>query len=283
MKTLSTPRGGNHLLSVVIFLLLLSFPVMANAGGLWLPTGSRQAGMDHCSVALSGFWSVENNLAGMAGAGKFSAGLAFHNAYFSPHLGTATLAVVYPSPFGKLGLSLRYFGYPLFHQMKAGLSYARLLGKKIRAGVQLVYLQTGFGDVYGSRSRFTFAIGLQTSVTKNLTLGIYIFNPVSVKPAEASAYEVPAIFRLGMAYFISKSLLVTAEAEKSTFWQPVVLRGGVEYRYKKQFFFRAGVATSGDIFAMGFGWRKNKLQIDLATTMHQSLGFSPQASLVFSF
>ena len=283
MKTLSTQRGGNYFLFMPIFLLVFTLPVMVKAGGLWMPAGGRQAGMDHCSVALSGFWSVENNVAGMTGIEKLSLGADFQNGYLSSRLGTAGLAVVYPAPFGKLGLSFRYFGYALFHQMKIGIAYARSLGKKIQAGVQLSYLQTGYGDIYGSHSYFTFGVGLQSAVTKNLTLGIYVYNPFATKVVDEATNTVPSIFRLGLAYFLSKDLLVTVEAEKNTFWHPVVWRGGMEYRFKKTFFFRAGIATSGDIFSFGFGWHQRKLQIDVASTMHQSLGFSPQISLNFSF
>ena len=284
MKTLSTPKreGFSLLLTAFLFAFTL-FSVTTKAGGLWLPAGGRQAGLDHCSVALSGFWSVQNNVAGMAAVEKLSAGTGFQNGYLSPHLGTAGLALVYPAAFGRLGASFRYFGYSMFHQMEMSISYARNLGKKIRAGVQLVYVQTGFGDIYGQRGNFTFGIGFQADISKNLVLGFSIFNPLPAKPEGEADVDIPGIYKLGLAYTVGRDLLVTVEAEKNTFWQPVVIRGGVEYRFKKQFFLRAGVATSGDIFAIGLGWRKNKLQINLAATMHQSLGFSPQASMVFAF
>ncbi len=284
MKTLSKSRreGFSLLLTAFLFAFTL-FSVTTKAGGLWLSAGGQQAGFDHCSVALTGFWGVQNNVAGMAVVEKFSVGTGFQNGYLSPHLGTADLALVYPSPFGRLGASFRYFGYSMFHQMQMSVSYARFLGKKIRAGVQLVYVQTGFGDIYGQRGNFTFGIGFQADISENLILGFSIFNPLPAKPEGEADVEIPGIFKLGLAYAITRDLLVTVEAEKNTFWQPVVVRGGMEYRFKKQFFFRAGVATSGDIFAIGFGWKKNKLQIDLASTMHQSLGFSPQVSLVFAF
>ena len=283
MKTLSAPGGGNHFLFTLIFLLVFTLPIRIKAGGFWLPAGGRQAGLNHCSVALSGFWSVENNVAGMTGITGLAVGTDFQNGYLSSHLGTAGLAVVYPAPFGNLGLSLRYFGYSLFHQTKMSLSYARSLGKKIQAGVQLSYLQTAFGDIYGRNGTFTFGLGMQSAVTKNLTLGLYVYNPFAVKTTSDARNATPSIFRLGLAYLLAKDLLVTVEAEKTTFWHPVVLRAGVEYRFRNRFFFRTGVATSGDVFSFGFGWHQRKLQVDLASTMHPSLGFSPQISLNYSF
>ena len=253
------------------------------AGGLWLASGARQAGMDHCSVALPGFWSVENNLAGMTDIRHLTMGTGFQNRYLSPHLGTAYLAVIYPAPFGNLGITLRYFGYALYHEMKAGLSYARKLGPNLSVGVQIDYLQTGLGDIYGHRDNFTFALGLHARVSKELLLGVYVYNPVPVKLADYADEKIPAIFRVGLTWFFSKNLLFTVEAEKNTAYQPIVLRGGIEYVFKHQFYFRTGIGSSGDVFAFGFGWQLKKLTINLASTMHQNLGFSPQGALVFHF
>jgi len=273
-------RGAKILL--LILLMFIYLPT-AKSGGLWLPAGARQTGLDHCSVALKGFWSVENNLAGMATVKSFSAGLGYENRFMLPHTGTSSLGIVYPAKYGNLGLSLRYYGFSLFHQMKVGLTYARSFGRKLRMGVQLDYLQTGFGDIYGSHNNFTFAIGIQTDITENLTLGIYVFNPVPVKLADYANEKIPAIYRFGVAYHFSENLLATAEVEKNTENQPFIIRGGVEYLFRKQFAFRIGFGSTDDIFSFGFGWHWKKLQFDIGTTMHQSLGFSPQASFILSF
>ncbi|UBM61421.1 hypothetical protein LA303_08300 [Candidatus Sulfidibacterium hydrothermale] len=253
------------------------------AGGLWEPAGARSAGLDRCSTALSDVWSIENNPAGIAGILHFSAAMGFQNSYLSPHLGTADVAVIYPVKSGTFGMNMRYFGYSLYHEMKAGLGYARQLSHNIRLGVRMDYLQTAFGDIYGHHSNFTFALGLQVAISRNTTMGLYLFNPVRVKLTRQSPEKTPALFRFGIAYRFSPNLLTTFEAEKNTNWQPIVIRGGIEYQTQKEFFFRAGIASSGDIFAFGFGWHLKKMQFDLSTTLHQSLGFSPEASLNLSF
>ncbi len=251
--------------------------------GLWYPVGARQAGLNHCSVALSDFWSIQNNQAGMALIKNLSAGIAYENRFLVPQMGTASLALVYPLKFGNMGISMSYFGYALYHEMKIGLAYARSFGPRLRAGVQLDYLQTGLGDVYGSRSNVTFELGIQSDVNEHLTFGAYVYNPVRVKLSDYANEKIPAVFRFGVAYHFSGKLLTTAEVEKNTYYQPVILRGGIEYRYKKQFIFRVGFGTSQDIFSFGFGWYKKHMQFDIGTTMHQVLGFSPQTSLVFTF
>ncbi len=281
---MNKPVANGLRLRVLLLLMVISITrIPVYGGGLWDQAGARQAGMNHCSVALNGFWSIQNNQAGMALVKRFSAGASYENKFLIPHTGTANLAVIYPMKFGNIGLSMSYFGYTLYHQMKVGLAYARSFGPKLRIGVQLDYLQTGLGDLYGSRSNLTFELGVQSDVTRQLTLGIYVFNPVPVKLADYADEKIPAIFRFGLAYHFSNKLLATAEVEKNTAYQPVILRGGIEYAFRKQFFFRLGFGTSGDVLSFGFGWHKKHLQFDLAATMHQSLGFSPQSSLIFSF
>ncbi len=268
---------------IILFLMFFISSQYAFGAGLWPPVGARQAGLDHCSVALSDFWSIQNNQAGMALIKNLSVGVAYENRFLVPHMGTANLAIIYPLKFGNMGLSMSYFGYALYHQMKMGLAYARSFGPRLRIGVQLDYLQTGLGDIYGSRSNVTFEMGAQSDVTEHLTFGVYVYNPVRVKFSDYANEKIPAVFRFGVAYHFSDKLLTTAEVEKNTDYQPVILRGGIEYRYKKQFFFRVGFGTSRDVFSFGFGWHKKHMQFDIGTTMHQSLGFSPQTSLVFVF
>lgn len=282
---MNTPVINGFRTSKISILFTVFFIVSQHVfgAGLWSPVGARQAGLNHCSVALSDFWSIQNNQAGMALIKDLSAGVAYENRFLVPQMGTASLALVYPLKFGNMGISMSYFGYALYHEMKIGLAYARSFGPRLRAGVQLDYLQTGMGDVYGSISNVTFELGIQSDVNEHLTFGAYVYNPVRVKLSDYANEKIPAVFRFGVAYHFSGKLLTTAEVEKNTYYQPVILRGGIEYRYKKQFFFRVGFGTSHDIFSFGFGWHKKHMQFDIGTTMHQTLGFSPQTSLVFTF
>ncbi len=267
----------------IFFLMSFMASQQAFGAGLWSPVGARQAGLNHSSVALSDFWSIQNNQAGMALIKNLSVGVAYENRFLVPQMGTANLALIYPSKFGNMGISMSYFGYALYHEMKVGLAYARSFGPWLRVGVQLDYLQTGLGDIYGSRSNVTFELGMQSDVNAHLTFGVYVYNPVRVKFSDYANEKIPAVFRFGAAYHFSNKLLTTVEIEKNTDFQPVILRGGIEYNVKKQFFFRVGFGTAQDIFSFGFGWNKKHMQFDIGTTMHQSLGFSPQTSFVFDF
>lgn len=267
------------LLSVFAFLHSFLF----HAGAQNLPTGSRQAGMGRTSVAITDFWNCQNNQAGIALMNKTSAGLYYESRFALNQLSSKSAAVVVPTGIGVLGATFNYFGYSLYNEMKIGLVYARAFGPYFRMGVQLDYLQTSLGMDYGSKGSVTFEIGVQSDVTEKLTLGAWVFNPIQVKLADYTDERIPAIFRFGLAWHFSDHFFATVEAEKNTAFRSIILRGGLEYGIKDRFFLRTGFSTQQEIFSMGFGFKIKFLKFDISAVMHESLGFSPQASLIFQF
>ncbi|MEE4258650.1 MAG: hypothetical protein V2I62_02740 [Bacteroidales bacterium] len=273
-------RPGNKILILGVFLFAY---FTAFAGGEFPVIGSRQAGMGRSSVALTDFWNLQNNQAGIALIDKFGAGIYYESQFSINQLSTKSAAFLAPTKIGVLGLTFNYFGYNLYNDMKIGLVYARSFGQYLRIGIQLDYIQTTLGDDYGSKSNVTFEIGLQSDITEQLTIGAWVFNPLQVKLAEYDDEKIPAIFKLGIAWEITNGFIATLEAEKNTAVQPILIRGGLEYGIHDKFFFRGGFSTQKEIFSMGFGFKVKVLRFDISAVMHETLGFSPQASLIFQF
>jgi len=269
------------LYNIVVWLLLI--PSTLFAGGTIFPLGARSAGMCRSSVALSGFWNILNNQAGMATLKNPTAGISYESKFNISQLSNKTIAFAYPTNAGVLGVDINHFGYSKYNEIKAGLTYARAFGKYIRIGLQLDYLQTTIGDGYGSKSNVTFELGVQSDINKEITLGAFVFNPIRVKLSDYADERIPAILRFGVAWHFSESFLATAEAEKSSFYPNIIIRGGLEYNLKKKFIFRTGFSSGEEIFAFGFGLYVKGLRFDISAIMHQTLGFSPQASLTYSF
>ena len=270
------------------FILLLISVVVCSctdivAGGDINPIGSRQAGMGRISVAITDFWNIQNNQAGIALIDKIGAGIYYENRFLVNQLSTKSIAVIVPTKIGVLGVSFNHFGYSMYNDIKIGVVYARSFGQFFRIGLQLDYLQTTLGDNYGSKSNVTFELGVQSDVTKTLTIGAWVYNPIQVKLADYNNEKIPAIFRLGLAWHVMDNFLVSVEAEKSTGIRPILVRGGLEYSIKEMFFIRGGFSTRQEIFSMGFGFNFKFLKFDISAMMHESLGFSPQASMIFQF
>lgn len=268
--------------SAILALLFIS-QLSVIAGGEFPVIGSRQAGMGRTSVALTDFWNIQNNQAGIALIKKLGAGIYYESKFNLNKLSTKSTAILVPSKLGVLGLTFNHFGYNLYNEMKVGLVYARSFSAFLRVGLQLDYVKTTLGDGYGSASNVTFELGLQSDVTEQLTLGAWIYNPIQVKLADYGDEKIPAIFRFGIAWKITQGFIATIEAEKNTIIQPILLRSGLEYGLNDKFFFRGGFSTQEEFFSMGFGFKLKALRFDISTAMHESLGFSPQASLIFQY
>ncbi len=247
------------------------------------PIGSRAAGMGRSTVAITDFWGIMNNQAGIALFNKPMVGVYYENRFMLNQLSTKSIAGIWPTKLGVVGASYNYFGYSLYNNQKIGLTYARAIGKKLRVGIQLDYLQTTLGNNYGSNGNVTFELGVQSDITDKITIGAWVFNPIMVKLAAFDSERLPAVFRLGFAWHISDILLATVEAEKNTVFNPITFRGGLEYELKNRFFFRTGFSTRKEIFSFGFGLYIKHLTFNISAIMHESLGFSPQSSLIFHF
>ena len=268
---------------ILFFLFSLAIINSATSQGDNNPIGARQAGMGRSSVALTDFWNIQNNQAGISLIERATVGIYYENSFNLSQLSTKSIAAVVPTKFGVFGATFNYFGYSQYNEMKAGLVYARSFGQYFRIGLQLDYLQTTIGDNYGSAGNVTFELGVQSDVTENLTIGAWVFNPVQVKLSSNTSQKYPAIFRFGVGWHILENFIATAEVEKNSQFDPILFRGGLEYGLDEKFFFRAGFSTRQEIFSMGFGLKLKGFKFDISAVMNQSLGFSEQVSLIYQF
>ena len=248
------------------------------------PMGGRAAAMGGSSVASQGLWAMQNNPAGMANLDKISFGLYYENRWMLPETAYKCGAFALPTKFGCLGLSFNQFGSSKYNENKFGLAYAKDFGRYLQIGLQLDYLLLKIGNDYGTFQAFTFELGIQSHVTDKLTLGTYIFNPVSFSFKQTLNHEkLPIVFRFGMAYKFTKDFVGQCEIEKNTEREGVSLRGGLEYEVLKNFFIRAGAQSNPGILSFGLGYGIRFAQINVAAQLHNELGASVQIGAIFSF
>jgi hypothetical protein len=264
-------------LFILLFSLSSAFAVNGN-----VPEGGRSSALGGASVALSDFWSLQNNQAGLAFYNHLSAGAYFENRFMVEELSLKSGGVVLPVKSGVFGLKLSYFGYSMYNESKFGLAYARKLSEKIAVGVQLDYLLTAFGNDYGKKGIVTFEVGILSRINEHLSLGAHIFNPVNVRIADYANERLPAIIRIGATYAFDKNLMVVAEVEKDTEFDPMA-KFGIEYRIIEEIYVRGGIATNPGLYSFGFGLNLKNLKLDFSSSMHQVMGFSPQISMIYQF
>lgn len=259
----------------------LIIPLLTKAGIDNAPLGARAAGLGGSSVALAGdLWCAHNNQAGLAFVREVQGGLFYENRFLVKALSMKAGAVAVPIKRGTFGLEVSSFGYTQYAENKYGLSYAMPFGQKFAMGVQVDYLSLRFGENYGKTGTASGEIGIIAKPLKNLTIGAHLFNPMRSKLAEFNDERVPTIMRFGVNYMFSEKVFITAEAEKDVDFKPVI-RGGMEYRPIKEFYIRAGGGSNPGMTSFGFGIAMKNMRLDIASSFHAQLGFTPHVGLQY--
>jgi len=261
------------------------FSVMAflMAGDGNFINGSRSAAIGGASSTYADLWAAYNNQAGLARLKGLAIGLTYESRFMVPELGTSGMAVALPTKkSGVFALSISYFGYTLYNEKKIGLAYARAFGDKVSAGIQLDYLSTHLAEDYGDRNTLTVEAGLQATLLKDLVIAAHVFNPTRAKLAEYDDERIPTTLKIGLGYTISGKVIVSLESEKNLEEKNIV-KAGIEYHIAKVLYLRTGLSTNPGMYSFGFGLALDKLDIDMVSTYHQVLGFSPQITLAYRF
>jgi hypothetical protein len=271
-------KGYYHFLFLVLGFLNQGIAI---AGGEFLPVGARSAGLAHASVTLGDVWSVFHNPAGIASLSRLSAGVYYENRFGVPEMGLR--AGAFALPFGKnaVGLNIRTYGYTLYSEQQAGLTYARAFGDHLRIGMQFNYIGFRFSDYYGQKSVFTATVGATYAFGRNLVLGAQVFNPNEQRITETGNERVPSMVRFGARYRFSDQVFVCSEVEQSLNTKPVI-KAGIEYKPVSVLVLRAGISGNPRTSSFGFGLVLKKFQIDMAGSFHPALGFTPQFGITFN-
>lgn len=245
------------------------------------PVGARALSMGGISLLPSDFWSVFNNQAGLASQKNWIAGFAYDSYLgLDKNLSLKSGGFIIPTNSGTFGLSLSYFGYSAYHEQKIGLAYGMSLGKIFSVGLQIDYLSLTIGDDYGRAKAITFEIGIMAKLSESLQIATHIYNPFMVKLGEVNPEITPVIFKLAAAYKIEDDLLILTEYEQSVNSNGI-FKIGMEYHLIEQFFVRGGLSTNPNLFSFGIGFNYNGFNIDIGSSYHQTLGFSPKLGLYY--
>ena len=266
------------LLSVYcINILAVSYPTL---------TGAKATALSGSSVAVTDFWSLANNPALMPFYDKNTIGLYYDNRFLLKATSTAVLgAMLKVDNTGTFGIHISQFGGLNYGETTAGLAYAKAFAQRFSFGLSFNYLLIYFvDDIYGKAHGFTFDIGMYAKVSRSVAFGFYIANPACLKLATYNQTKeyIPTVLRLGLTYSLSRYCMLTVETEKDIDF-PAVYRFACEYKVNDYLLLRGGLSFPDVSFACGVGTCIKKLTVDVSSTYHTVLGYSPQISLMYSF
>ena len=263
-----------NILTVVCCALL----ACGNCYSQFFPIGSKSSSMGRSSVAITDIWG--NNPACLAFIVDPAIGCYYESRFLLKELSLKALGGTYPTPYGGFGFSYVHIGFELYSNQNISLKYAKLFKEKISVGVHLDYIIAATGNNYGTYSGITFGIGFQLKINNDISLAANVYNPVGSRLGNE---RINSYYRAGMIWHISKELYTTVAVEKNNIHTPLIIRGGVMYSIKDRYYFRTGFSTTNVFFSFGVGIEIGKLNLNISSIYHNSLGFSPQAGLSYTF
>ena len=239
-----------------------------------------------CSgVAINDFSASMNNQAAWGNLKDIHLGIGYDSKFMLKELSNRHISFALPlgTDRGTGGININQFGYSQFNITKAGIGYGRTLWPKFSVGFQFDAFHVATADEnYGNTTAFTIEGGFQYKLNDKIGLGTHIFNPIQTKLDRNTGEKLPSSISLGMTYKPDEALLLAADIVKNQF-QPASVRAGFCYNIAKPFCIRSGFSTAPFTVGGGVGIIFKKLTIDIATSYHQVLGFSPALTISYSF
>lgn len=244
--------------------------------------GSRSASMGGVAVCQQDIWSVYNNQALMAFQNKPGFGFEYENHFLLNEISHRCALGILPIRSGVFGAFVNYFGYTQYHETIAGIAFAKKFGNTFSAGISLDWLQTSIAEDYGSANNFTFETGVFVKLTDKLSTGIHVFNPLNIKLTDYNNERIPSVYNVGLIYYPLPQWILCCEIEKNLYLK-ANLKVGMEFAVAKGIFVRAGFSTNPSLYSFGFGTIYRQFTLDISASYHPVLGYSPQASIIYTF
>lgn len=260
------------------FLLILPFQIQAEKEGD--PAGASQAGTGGVSIFSTGIWAAHNNPAGLCNIKQPMAGLFVENRFLLKELCYNAASFAVPVSNGGMAIAISQLGSNQYNNFFAGFAYGRSFGERFSAGIRFDYYRISYGSEYGNGSAVSFEAGVQWQANEKTALALSVFNPIRVQYKCTPPQEIPSLWRAGVSYKPISDLQLLFQTERSSN-DGYTFRYGVEYSLTEQIYLRAGYSTNPSGISFGCGYSFSSFTIDIATKWHQTLGFSPQGSLIY--
>ena len=190
---------------------------------------------------------------------------------FSGIVGTTTSS-------GTFGFQADYAGGALFNESVLGMIYARKVTQEIEVGAKFNYNAIKVAG-YGSLSAINFETGAIFHLTEKLSSGVHLYNPGGTRIGKSGLEKLGSIYRFGLGYEASEKLFIGTEIVKHE-GLPIGATVGLQYNLHHRVFIRSGLSTANNCSYACIGIKTDFGRIDLNTSYHNQLGFTPAILLL---
>ncbi len=245
------------------------------------PLSVQYAGLGAYSNHFSDIFSATANQASLSNLKTGGFAVYGERRFLLEELNAYAAIVALPTPSGVFGFEGDYFGSPAFNENELGILYARKITKQIDIGAKFNYYTVRIPG-YGSASSINFEVGTVFHLTDKLHTGIHIYNPGGSKLGKNGREKLASVYRAGFGYEASEMVFVSAELVKQQN-QSMSVNAGLQYNLQKHIFIRTGISTFTNNSYAAVGLLLSFARIDVNTSYHPQLGFTPGVLLLFNF
>ncbi len=192
------------------------------------------------------------------------------------------LGVVIPVRWGSNGLSYAQKGFANFRTHKMAYAYSRGFGEHLSAGLKLIYQRLAYSGDIPASDFISFDIGISSEVNKKLILAVLLRNPANIFYSYANSPPEPSEINLAVSFSASEDLILYVSIIKTLNIRTTV-NAGIEYIIKEKIRLRIGCIPSPFVLAFGIGINYGHYTIDMASSYHHILGFTPCISVINRF
>ena len=243
--------------------------------------GPRSISMGSAGVALQDIWSLQQNPAGAAGIEKPIFAIGYEQHFLNQDLSTQTALFAFPYRQDVFGLSFQRYGFSDYHEQRTGFTYSRRFGNSLYAAIGFNYHHIEVAK-YGSAQTFSAEVGLQYQATEKLWIASHIANPNGSRYDDLSESTLPVSISFGASYRFSDKVLISSDIQK-VLSSTVDVKLGLEYKLIEWFSLRGGISASPFKQYGGFGLSYERFCLEVASSSHPNLGFSPQIAISYEF
>lgn len=272
-------HDARHFLTGVFVLLLMCSAIEVSGQ---ISSGAGDLGLGNASVALTGVHSIGSNAAGIARLENviFSVGYAEH--FLNSNTRSLTGKLAFPLGVARLGVYGNHdrFG-SYFQRSSAGLTISKSFQSNLAVGVTTNY---HFIDIPDEKqiNAVSVDIGGQYILNQIATIGLSIRSFEQLLIHNSATLGQSATIAIGAAYQFSYQTFIATEFSYLVD-NHTDLSVGINYMPMTWLVIRGGLSVNPFIRYIGLGVISNRFNVDVATSFHPQLGFSPQMSIDYRF
>lgn len=268
-----------QLRNLLIFLLLTT--VKSLYGQVVFPVGARANALANTSLTINDCWSYFHNPGVVPLKNSVQVGVFYQTRFLAKEVQQQAIVGVIPVKKGAFSVGAQLYGYEQFRFSRIGMGYALALSDNISFGVQGNLNQLRLGGNYGSTLKGTIEAGFLATLSPKWKMGMSVFN-IGRQTIWKNGDRYGTTMKLGASYEPSKKVKTLFELEKQVLYT-MNAKCAFEYFPNESFAFRLGTQTQPFLFAFGFSYLKNKLQIDISSQFHPYLGWTPSIGFNYQF